>query len=132
MTQRYLYPVRKQLEMMSALFSGGYGIHVWLLAFQTNPLRWADLSTGQSLLFGQAMSLAAFVHALGIRINGHWRYSPCLRIFGMMVHATAFLFLSWQGIGSTAGYVYGWGFALALAGAWSAARDVWGASWKVN
>ncbi len=47
------------------------------LAFEVTP------QNGQALMFGQLMSLAALIHALGIRINGYWRFSPLLRLAGM-------------------------------------------------
>lgn len=121
---RYLYPVRKRIEVLAALFSIGFGMHVWALAFNSQPLAWAGLDNAEALSLGQAMSLAGLVHALGIRINGNWRWSPALRVAGMSVHAASFLFLAWSGIGQTAGYTYSWGAGMALVGAWSAGRDM--------
>ena len=88
--QRYLYPQRKRLEILSAMFAGGYGVHIWAAGFHGEPLLWAGLHNGQALIFGQIMSMAAFVHALGVRINGHWRWSPALRLLGpVRVHVAA-------------------------------------------
>lgn len=121
---RYLYPVRKRIEVLAAVFSIGFGLHVWALAFNSEPLAWAGMHNGEALRFGQTMSLAGLAHALGVRINGYWRWSPVLRFVGMGVHASCFLYLAWAGLGQTAGYTYGWGAAMALAGAWSAGRDM--------
>lgn len=109
---------------MAAVFAIGFGMHVWMLTFSSQPLAWAGLDNDDALVLGQAMSLAGVIHALGIRINGNWRWSPALRFLGMCVHAGAFLYLSWSGAGQTAGYTYLWGAGLAWAGAWSAARDL--------
>ena len=134
MTPQYLYPVRKRLEMLSAIFAGGFGVFVWAMTFHNNPLAWADLTNSGALAFGQVMSLAAFVHALGVRINGHWRWSPVLRLAGMACHTMLFGWLSWQGWGQTAAYTYGWGCGLLALGTLSAGRDTWRAwsgEWKL-
>ena len=94
MTDRYLYPQRKRLEILSAVCAGGFGVHIWAASLYSEPLRWADLHNGQALIFGQIMSMAAFVHALGVRINGEWRWSPALRLVGMAFHTLMFAFLA--------------------------------------
>ena len=123
MATRFLYPHRKRMEIMSAVFAGGFGIHIWAAGLYSEPLRWADLHNGQALIFGQAMSLAAFVHALGVRINGEWQWSPALRLIGMIVHVALFAFLAWEGLGTTGGYTYGWITGLLGMGALSALKD---------
>lgn len=132
---RYLYPQRKRFEILSAIFAGGFGIHIWAASFAGNPLAWAGFDVGGALMFGQAMSLAALVHALGVRINGHWRYSPALRLVGMAIHTCLFGWLAWHGQGQTAGYTYAWGCGLLLYGALSALKDTkralgWDAEWN--
>ena len=121
--QRYLYPARKRLEILSAVFAGGFGVHIWAAGFHGEPLIWAGLHNGHALAFGQAMSLAAFVHALGVRINGEWQWSPALRLIGMIVHVVLFAFLAWEGLGTTGGYTYGWITGLLGMGALSALKD---------
>ena len=126
----YLYPQRKRLEVLSAVFAAGFGIHLWLAAQTGSPLAWAGLHNGHALAFGQAVSLAALVHALGVRINGRWRWSPALRLIGMSCHAVLFLWLACRGAGQSAGYTYGWISALLAYGAYSACIDTcraWGA-----
>lgn len=123
MTPRYLYPVRKRIELLAALYAGGFGLFVWATSFHGEPLAWAGMDNRAALAFGQAMSLAALVHALGIRINGHWRFSPVLRLVGMTAHACLLAWLAANGHMQTAGYTYGCATLLAIAGAWSAARD---------
>jgi hypothetical protein len=121
--QRYLYPQRKRLEILSAIFAGGYGVHIWAAGFHAEPLLWAGLHNGQALAFGQAMSLAAFIHALGVRINGQWRWSPTLRLAGMSAHTLMFAFLAIKGFWATGFYTYSWVTALLFMGALSALRD---------
>jgi len=130
---RYLYPARKRLEILSAVFAGGYGVHIWATGFHSEPLMWAGLHNGQALVFGQAMSLAAFVHALGVRINGEWQWSPALRLIGMIVHVALFAFLAWEGLGTTGGYTYGWITGLLGMGALSALKDTKRAlGWEIH
>lgn len=134
MTTRYLYPHRKRMEILSAVFAAGFGLFIWGQSFHSEPLAWAGLHNGAALMFGQAMSLAALIHALGVRINGHWRWSPVLRLAGMIVHTALFAWLAWHGTGQTAAYTYGWGAGLLAYGAWSAGRDTWRAwsgEWKL-
>ena len=123
MMQRYLYPQRKRLEILSAVFAGGFGVHIWAASLYSEPLRWADLHNGQALIFGQVMSMAAFVHALGVRINGEWRWSPALRLLGMAFHTLMFAFLAIKGFWATGFYTYSWVTALLFMGALSALRD---------
>ena len=120
---QYLYPVRKRIEIIAAIYAGGFGVFVWAAAFRGEPLAWAGMHNGTALMFGQVMSLAGFFHALGIRINGHWRWSPALRLAGMTCHAVMLSILAVSGADQTAGYTYGCATVLAMVGAWSAARD---------
>ena len=134
--QRYLYPQRKRLEILSAMFAGGYGVHIWAAGFHGEPLLWAGLHNGQALIFGQIMSMAAFVHALGVRINGEWRWSPSLRLAGMSAHTLMFAFLAVRGVGTTGAYTYTWITGLLLMGALSALKDtkraLGGGTWNPN
>ena len=133
MTDRYLYPQRKRLEIMSAVFAGGFGVHIWAAGFHGEPLIWAGLHNGHALWFGQAMSLAAFTHALGVRINGQWRCSPVLRLAGMIAHVCMFAFLAWKGAGTTGAYTYGWITGLLGMGALSALKDTQRAlGWEIH
>lgn len=132
---RYLYPQRKRMEIISAIFAGGFGVHIWAASFASSPLAWAGVDTPSALIFGQVMTLAALVHALGVRINGSWRFSPALRLLGMTVHTGLFGYLAWAGIGQTAGYTYAWGCVALMYGAMSALKDTkralgWDAEWN--
>ena len=120
---RFLYPQRKRLEMLSAIFAGGFGVYVWTLSYTTNPLWWAGLFDADARDFGQVITCAALIHAAGVRINGSWRWSPVLRLFGMVIHAAMFGWLAFQGISQTMAYIYSWGCGLLLTGAYSALKD---------
>ena len=131
MATRFLYPHRKRMEIMSAVFAGGFGINIWAAGLYSEPLRWADLHNGQALIFGQVMSLAAFVHAVGVRINGEWRWSPSLRLAGMSAHTLMFAFLAVRGVGTTGTYT--WITGLLLMGALSALKDTKRAlGWEIH
>lgn len=134
---RYLYPIRKRLEIVSAVFAGGFGVHIWATSLASEPLAWAGIGDGAALIFGQVMGVAALVHALGVRINGAWRWSPALRLTGMVVHTVLFAFLAWRGLWQTAGYTYGWITIALFYGALSAMKDTkralgWEPEWKPN
>lgn len=134
--QRFLYPQRKRFETLSAMYAAGFGIFIWSQSFTQNPLEWADLDLVGALAFGQAMTIAALVHAAGVSINGSWRWSPVLRLIGMALHAGLFGYLAAHGSGGTAVYTYSWGFLMMAYGAASAARDVItaarGAEWSLQ
>ena len=133
MMQRYLYPQRKRNEIISAVFAGGFGVHIWAAGLYMEPLAWADLHNGQALIFGQVMSLAAFVHALGVRINGQWQWSPALRFVGMAMHTVMFAFLAVKGFGATGFYTYSWVTALLFMGTMSALKDTKRAlGWQIH
>lgn len=137
MVHRYLYPARKRLEILSACFAGGFGVHIWAASTAGEPLLWAGMHNEAATDFGQAMSVAALIHALGVRINGSWRWSPALRLTGMVVHTVLFAVLAWQGVGQTAGYTYSWITIALFYGALSALKDTkralgWEPEWKLN
>jgi hypothetical protein len=126
-TPRYLYPRQRQTEVLSALFAGGFGFWCEFVQVSTgaSPITWAspDIRVQHSLAL--ALIGAALVHALGIRINGAWRCSPCLRLVGMAVHTGIFMFLWSRGATSSATYVYAWLVAALAAGTVNAAKDSW-------
>lgn len=137
MTRTYLFPQRRRFEILSAMFAGGFGLHIWARAYHTNPLEWAGVSIGEALAFGCIMASFAMVHSIGVHINGRWRWSPVLRLIGLLGHTLAFALLAYHGMGQTAAYTYAWGLALMLYGAWSAAVDTWdamggGEGWSRN
>lgn len=126
---RYLYPHRKRMEVQSAVFAAGFGVHLWATSFHGEPLAWAGIENGNALWFGQFVTVAALVHAMGIKINGRWQWSPVLRLTGMICHALAFFYLAAIGIGQSAAFTYGFiSFWLAF-GAYSAGVDTLRA-WK--
>lgn len=129
MTPRYLYPHRKRLEILSAVFAAGFGLHLWVTALHGEPLAWAGVHNGHALLFGQVVSIAGLIHALGVWINGRWRWSPVLRLAGMATHASLFAWLASRGVGQSAAYTYGWISLLLAYGAKSAGVDCYRA-WK--
>lgn len=131
MTPRYLYPHRKRLEILSAIFATGFAVHLLSLAPGHAPLAWAGVENGHATQFAGAVAVAALVHALGVHINGRWRWSPALRLVGMAAHACLFAWLAARGVGQSASYTYGCVAGLMAYGAKSAALDTWRA-WKGN
>lgn len=136
---RYLYPFRRRVEIMAALYAGGFGVWVWALSLteETRPIQWLGLSHDGQLMLAQALTIAALIHALGIRINGHWQWSPALRLIGMGIHACIFAWIASKGAWSSAAYTYSWISAAMVYGAFSSARDLgfslgWDGRWKAN
>lgn len=136
---RYLYPFRRRVEILAAIYAGGFGMWVWALSLteSTRPIQWLGLSHEGQLLLAQALALAALTHALGIKINGYWQWSPLLRLIGMGVHACIFSWIALQGAWSSAAYTYTWISLSMFYGAFSSARDLglslgWGGRWKLN
>lgn len=124
---RYLYPFRRRVELCSALYAGGFGVWVWawVLHGARDPIGWSGLGTAAQLTLAQALVYASFVHALGVKINGNWRWSPALRMAGMLVHVGIFAWLGFQAaLGSSAGWTYLWISGAIGVGAYSAARDL--------
>lgn len=131
MTARYLYPRQRVIEMLAAMYAGGLGLYVGLTeALQgVAPLGWLQLSHDGQVVLAQALVTAALVHGLGIRINGAWWCSPFLRLGAMLTFLGVSLFAVWRGMGSSAGYTYGWVTMFLVIGAANAARDSF-AAWK--
>lgn len=137
MTPHYLYPARKRLEILSACFAGGFGVHIWATSLTGEPLAWAGMHNGEAVVLGQIVGLAALVHAAGVKINGRWKWSPSLRLAGMAVHSLIFGWLALVGVGQTAGYTYSWVTGMLIAGAFSAFKDTrralgWEPGWNQN
>lgn len=136
---RYLYPFRRRVEILAALYAGGFGMYVWTssLTGHAAPIAWLGVSPSGQLMLAQIVTICALIHALGIRINGHWQYSPALRLVGMGVHAFVFVWLAVAGGGTSASYTYSWISAAMIYGAFSSARDLgfslgWDGRWKAT
>jgi hypothetical protein len=123
--QRFLYPRQRQIEVLSALYAGGFGLYCETIttAGLPSPIAWVSDSVAVQHGIAIALLLAALVHAMGIRINGAWRGSPALRVAAMASHTVVFLVLSAAAPGSSAAYSYAWVMAFAAAGTINAARD---------
>lgn len=125
MTQRFLYPRQRQVEVLSALYAGGFGIYCGAVttAGRPSPIYWvSDSPVTQGALAG-ILLFAALIHAAGIRINGAWMGSPFLRLIGMAMHTGVFAIFFAAAPGSSATYSYAWVMAFAAAGTINAARD---------
>jgi hypothetical protein len=123
--QRFLYSRQRQIEMLSALYAGGFGVYceAVVTAGHRSPIYWVSDRIAAQHSLAVALLVAALVHALGIRINGAWRGSPALRAAAMAVHTAVFLILATAAPGSSAAYSYAWVMAFAAAGTINAARD---------
>lgn len=123
--QRFLYPRQRQIEILSALYAGGFGLYCEAIttAGRRSPIYWVSDSVAVQHALALALLIAAVVHALGIRINGAWRGSPALRTLAMASHTAVFAILFSAAPGSSATYSYAWVMAFAAAGTINAARD---------
>lgn len=126
--------------MISALYAGGYGMFIGLRHATDGapPINWTGFSLTAQLELGAFLVAAALAHGLGVRVNGSWRWSPVLRLWGMATHSALFAALTIAGAASTAGYTYAWATGFLAFGAWNAARDsidAWRGEeplWKAN
>jgi hypothetical protein len=123
--QRFLYPRQRQIEILSALYAGGFGIYCEAIttAGFRSPIYWVSERTEVQHALAVVLLFAALAHALGIRINGAWRGSPVLRALAMAVHTGVFATFFAAAPGSSATYSYAWVMAFAAAGTINAARD---------
>jgi hypothetical protein len=125
MTTRFLYPRQRQIEILSALYAGGFGLYCEAIttAGARSPIYWVSESIAVQHALAVVLLFAALVHALGIRINGAWRGSPVLRTLAMAAHTAVFAGFFAAAPGSSATYSYAWVMAFAAAGTINAARD---------
>jgi hypothetical protein len=96
MSHKYLTPARQKFETSGSLFFAGFGLWIWLLTAavpDNSPLSWLEISTADQLIIGQWFSVCAFIHGLGVAINGRWVGSPFLRFIGMFGHSTGLTFM---------------------------------------
>ena len=123
--QRFLYPRQRQIELLSALYAGGFGLYCEALttAGARSPVYWVSDSIAVQHALAVVLLLAALVHALGIKINGSWRGSPVLRAIAMAAHTAVFAWLFSAAPGSSATYSYAWVMVFMAAGTINAARD---------
>jgi len=133
---QFLYPRQRQIEVLAALYAGGLGVYIGMSEALriTPPVGWLGLSSVGRLGLAEVLVTAAIIHGIGIRVNGAWRCSPCLRLAAMVLLACISLFAVLRGAGSSASYTYGWITAFLVIGAHNAFRDaiksLRGAAWK--
>lgn len=116
---------RRKIELAVAMYAGGLGLYIGFLIsmFGVSPASWVSGSASGQLMFAQGLTLAALIHAIGISVNGSWRWSPMLRVVGISLHALMIFYAAVIGILSTAGYTYMWVFAILLMALRSAMID---------
>jgi len=134
MNHKYLYPRQRQIEVLGALYAGGLGVYTGISTVSGGvaPLAWIG---GNQIGIAEVLVTASMIWALGIRINGAWRFSPFLRLAGMLAHFSMAVSAVIAGAGTSASYTYGWVAALLFIGARNAARDcftAWGAKWQTQ
>lgn len=123
MSQKYLYPCRKRVEIVAALYACAFGFYIWaaVLAGDVNPIGWVRQE--YELVIAEALICSGIIHGVGVFINGRWRYSPLLRLIGMLGHATVMAGFAVKGGWSSATYTYAWISGVLLYGAIGAATD---------
>jgi hypothetical protein len=122
---RYLYPFRKRVEIVAALYAGGFGMYILLcnLLGYPSPIFWLSEVNQSSL--AHFMILASLIHSTGVSVNGAWRFSPALRVLGLSMHSTVIGLFVYEGNFSSASYTYGWILMALLYGMLSAIRDLY-------
>jgi len=103
------------VEMFASTFGVIWGFVVLQITLMGagNPLFWISNSVEVQELFSWGFLVFGVIHALGINVNGRWKYSPSLRFVGMGGMASLTAYLSLVGMGSfglayaSAGVAYG-------------------------
>ena len=123
MAHHYLYPCRKRIEIVAALYATGFGFYIWaaLLAGDVNPILWVDGATEYHV--AEALILSGMLHGIGVFINGKWKYSPLLRLVGMLGHVAVISGFAANGNWSSATYTYACISLVLFYGALGAATD---------
>lgn len=124
MTHAHMTPSRRAGEIIMSLYGFWWGAGILSdLSAGLAPLYWTPLPhDGRG--FALSLMVAAFVHAIGIRVNGRWSGSPVLRAVAMIWGAICFGELAWWGMGTSAARTYSFISALYAAGVASALIDV--------
>lgn len=107
-TMRHLNERQKTVELLIMLYCTGLGVFIGAsISFRRvfDPLsdRWPDmvqlhLPVGQQMALAYFLAVAGVTQALGISLNGGWRWSPLLRFLGVIVH-TASIIIVWLHVG---------------------------------
>ena len=122
----FLTPVRRVIELLMVAYGGGFGLFVWwAYVGGAHALGWANISPDHGFMVGKIMLFAALIHAMGIRINGHWRGSPFLRLAGVVAHMIMITTLAVWGIEvvNTAAFTYGFIVTMFAAVTWFVLED---------
>jgi hypothetical protein len=122
---RYIYPRSRQFELLASLFSLGMGLVIWigLVSKLSVPMQWSTMPVEQKEVVAWLLVGSGLVHAIGVRINGAWRWSPFLRLAGMAMNASVMTWLCLSGPGPVVSYVFCWITLLMVAGVLNAGRD---------
>lgn len=133
MKTSYLTRTRRFTEILAALYGVYFGASVTVLLDTGwgSPLYWVWSDPVTQKAAGLTFVLAGVVHAIGVRVNGRWRWSPLFRVVGLsiltMLMFKIFLAGAWQEPnGVTSGGVTYAPFVLVFAFyTATAARDLW-------
>lgn len=105
---KYIYPAQRRIEVIGAMYAAGLGLWAGLGVFWSGvqPLAWTQWPIDRQGTWALFMILSSLIWAMGIRINGAWRCSACLRASGMTGHAILVADAAMHGNWSTATYTY--------------------------
>jgi len=123
----YMTPPRRAIEMLLAIYATGFGLHVWWHSLLSeNTLEWTGMYLPEALRFGQFLSISGLIHMAGVRINGSWRWSPVLRLIGMLGHLGGIgsLWVIGEITAKSAGYTYGFLTGCLVMVVWMIVLDV--------
>ena len=138
----YLMPARRIFELAAAIYGTGYGVWIWMVIVLTGwgPLWWTGTENEVQMVLASLFMGAGLVHALGVWVNGSWRWSPVLRLTGLLCHMILMIWLASNTLNPLSTAVYNYLFIgfLLFVGAMSAVSDVrtaiiyGGRSWKLG
>jgi len=91
----HLNKTRKTLELCMAIYGMFFGTGIFLsIMAGGSPLYWLNLTVQQQGDAALGIMLFGLLHAVGVRLNGSWCYSPALRAIGMFGHTIAMAYIT--------------------------------------
>lgn len=99
MQPTFLTKARRLTELVMSFYGIYFGTLVVLLLDTGlgDPLYWVWPDQAEQKLVGLAFLTAGIIHAIGVNLNGSWRWSPALRVVGLALHTGLMARIFWAG-----------------------------------
>lgn len=95
--RRYLSISQKRKEAGFSIFAAAWS-SLCLVGYSLDyvPLAWTNFGPEWNQTFLKCVLALSIVHACGTLLNGHWRWSPLIRLFGSVGMAAAFILMTYM------------------------------------